>query len=179
MNYVIFLLITLSASVGWSACPSNPSIESELNQTYKKLKSAKFPEEAQLAVSQLWGLWTQAPDSKAQKLLNRGMSRIRQGDLATAEVDLTELIEYCPNYAEGYNQRAFARYLAFKFDKALPDLIKALDLRPRHLGALSGKGLTHKALGQDAEAEIEFRKTLTLNPFTPERDMILDLGVDL
>ena len=61
----------------------------------------------------------------------------------------------------------------------MPDLTKALELRPRHLGALSGKGLTYKAMGREREAEIEFRKALALNPFMPERNMIPNLGVDL
>jgi Flp pilus assembly protein TadD len=104
---------------------------------------------------------------------------IKRGNLKLAEKVLSELITYCPNYAEGYNQRAFARYLDLKFEKALFDLQVALDLRPRHLGALSGKALTHVALGQEVEAQIELRKALALNPFIPEREMIKDLGTDL
>jgi Flp pilus assembly protein TadD len=69
--------------------------------------------------------------------------------------------------------------LAFDFEKALPDLARTLAIQPRHLGALSGKGLTHLALGQEALAEIEFRKVLALNPFTPDQDLIQDLGTDL
>ena len=179
MKVFLILFVALTAGVGSAECPNNPAIEVELNQAYEKLKFAKLPKDAQLVVNQLWGLWTKAPDERAQQLLKSGMLRMRQGDLVKAEADLTRLIDYCPNYAEGYNQRAFARYLALDFENALPDLITALELRPRHLGALSGKGLTHKAMGQEREAEIEFRKALALNPFMPERNMIPNLGVDL
>ena len=157
----------------------NALIKFDMPTTSEKLKFAKFPEDAQLVVNQLWGLWIKAPDERAQQLLKSGMLRMRQGDLRKAETELTKLINYCPNYSEGYNQRAFTRYLAFDFENALPDLIRALELRPRHLGALSGKGLTHKAMGQELEAEIEFRKALSLNPFMPERNMIPNVGVDL
>jgi tetratricopeptide (TPR) repeat protein len=177
-NLLALLLVSMASSVG-AVCPGNVLIEQGLDQNYEKLKSAKLQSEAQAVVGKLWELWTKAPDDKAQQLLNSGMSRMRQGDLRKAETELTKLINYCPNYSEGYNQRAFTRYLAFDFENALPDLIRALELRPRHLGALSGKGLTHKAMGQELEAEIEFRKALSLNPFMPERNMIPNVGVDL
>jgi Flp pilus assembly protein TadD len=179
MKSLFVLLLLSTASSVAAVCPNNVLIEPGLDQNYEKLKSVKLQSEAQTIVSNLWELWTKAPDDKAQQLLNSGMSRMREGDLRNAEAELTKLINYCPNYSEGYNQRAFTRYLAFDFENALTDLIKALELRPRHLGALSGKGLTHKALGQEPEAEIEFRKALALNPFTPERNMIPNLGVDL
>ncbi|MDA9953208.1 hypothetical protein N9D61_02560 [Planktomarina sp.] len=179
MKFIFAALLAIMASIGSAECPDNPPITQALNKAYTDLKFAKFSAEAQVVTDELWRLWTQAPDGEAQRLLNSGMLRIRQGDLRAAQEQLSDLIAYCPNYAEGYNQRAFARYLAFDFEKALPDLAQTLSIQPRHLGALSGKGLTHLALGQEALAEIEFRKVLALNPFTPDQDLIQDLGTDL
>jgi tetratricopeptide (TPR) repeat protein len=179
MKYMIAFFVAFLATAGLATCPKNPSIGTDLNRAYDELKFAKFSADAQHVTDQLWSLWTKAPDGKAQRLLNNGMLKMRQGDLDDAEADLTELVAYCPNYAEGYNQRAFARYLSSKFKDALPDLEKALSIRPRHLGALSGAGLTYLALGQVAKAEIQFRKLFNLNPFTPERNLIPNLGTDL
>ena len=179
MKYIIALFLTWVATAGLATCPINPPIGTALNQAYAELKFVKFSAEAQHLTDQLWSLWTRAPDGKAQRLLDNGMLKIRQGDLDEAEADLTELVAYCPNYAEGYNQRAFVRYLSLKFKDAFPDLEKALSIRPRHLGALSGAGLTYLALGRAATAEIQFRKLLSLNPFTPERNLIPNLGTDL
>ena len=179
MKFVFVAFLAILASIGSAECPDNPPISQALNKAYVNLKFAKFPAEAQVVTDELWRLWTRAPDGKAQRLLNSGMLRMRQGDLRAAQDQLSTLIAYCPNYAEGYNQRAFARYLAFDFEQALADLAQALAIQPRHLGALSGKGLTHLSLGQEALAEIEFRKALALNPFTSDRDLIQDLGTDL
>ena len=179
MKILTSLLFSLVASTGWATCPINPSIGSDLNQAYDELKYTKFAADAQHVTDQLWRLWTQAPNRKAQRLLNNGMLKMRQGDLIASQADFTNLIEYCPNYAEGYNQRAFSLYLSSNFKDALLDLKKALYIRPRHLGALSGAGLTYLALGQVAKAEIQFRKLFNLNPFTPERNLIPNLGTDL
>ena len=179
MRIITSLLLALVASTGWATCPINPSIGSDLNQAYDELKYTKFAADAQHVTDQLWRLWTQAPNRKAQRLLNNGMLKMRQGDLIASQADFTKLIEYCPNYAEGYNQRAFSLYLSLNFKDALIDLKKALKIRPRHLGALSGAGLVYLALGQPEKAEIQFQKLISLNPFTPERDLMPNLGTDL
>lgn len=169
----------LFGAAAQASCPENPNITAQLDREYVSLRFAKFEADAELITQRLWSLWFQAPDDKAQDLLVRGMGRMRAGDLAQADIILSQLITYCPNYAEGYNQRAFARYLSRDFDAALPDLERALEILPRHLGAISGKGLTLKALGFEELADVEFRKARDLNPWTPERDMIQDQSTDL
>lgn len=160
-------------------CPANVDITAPLDQAYAELLNAPFPADAQEITQKMWGLWFQAPDRRAQRLLDRGVAHLRAGNLELSEALLTKLVEYCPDYAEGYNQRAFARYLSADFEGALPDLERTLDLLPRHLGAISGKGLTHEALGQTDLAQIEFRKGLGLNPWTSDRSRISDLETDI
>ena len=181
---VLFIVAAVCGAIGFAetleaGCPENIAIEADLDRAYVRLKFSKFASDAEVITGQLWALWTQAPDHQSQMLLSSGLLNIKRGNLKLAEQVLSELIAYCPNYAEGYNQRAFARYLDLNFEKALFDLQDALDLRPRHLGALSGKALTHIALGQEVQAQIVLRKALALNPFMPEREMIKDLGTDL
>ena len=181
----LFIIAAVFGSIGFAEpseadCPENIAIEADLDRAYDRLKFSKFASDADLVTGQLWALWTQAPDQKSQMLLSSGLLNIKRGNLKLAEKVLSELIALTvPTYAEGYNQRAFARYLGFDFEKALPDLAGRSHSDRGILGALSGKGLTHLALGQEALAEIEFRKVLALNPFTPDRDLIQDLGTDL
>ena len=58
-------------------------------------------------------------------MLGRGMGAIRAGDLIGAEQALDRLVTYCPDYAEGWNQRALARFLAGRHAEALADLDRA------------------------------------------------------
>ncbi|MEO0358803.1 MAG: hypothetical protein AAF386_11030 [Pseudomonadota bacterium] len=162
-----------------SACPAGADISQPLDRIYAQMAVAPNEATSQGLAGALWVLWLQAPDARAQDLLDRGMALRERGDYRDAEIVLTELVTYCPDYAEGWNQRAFARYLQANFEAALPDLERTLELRPRHLGALSGKALTHVAMGQGDMAIPLIRRMVRLNPWARERDMIEDFGTEL
>lgn len=165
---------------GWAQdCPANVPIDPFLDRLHGQLASAPSPQVAGIVTQQLWDHWLIAPNGLAQDMLDTGMSLRIDQDLAGAERALDRLVDYCPNYAEGHNQRAFIRYLRGNFEAALPDLERAIALRPRHLGAISGKGLTHMALGQDELAKAEFEKAVALNPWTPEQRFLTEPGEDL
>ncbi len=180
IKHLSVVAILLSPVAAWGdECPANKAVGPALDRLHTQLLTAPSPAVAQAVSAALWDQWLQAPDKLAQDMLNTGMGLRLDNDLAGAERALTRLVDYCPNYAEGHNQRAFVRYLSGNFAGALPDLARALDLRPRHLGALSGKGLTHMALGQMDLARAEFAKVVALNPWSPERRHLQIPGEDL
>ena len=167
-----------SAAIG-GECAPNIDIDAKLNALYAELKDSGSEAQSKSLSAQLWDQWLKAPDSEAQGLLDQGMTRRNLGDLAGSRAVLTQLVKRCPDYAEGWNQRAFSRYLAQDYKAALKDLLVALSLRPRHLGAISGKALTHAALGNRDAARQEILRALRLNPFTPERHMFPDIWTEL
>ena len=136
------------------------------------LKVAPNEASAQQLSAQLWQEWLSAPDQHAQDLLDEGMQRRGVGDFAGAIVAFDALIAYCPTYAEGYNQRAFASFLRRDFAAALVDLDEALARRPDHIGALSGRALTLFGLERDAEGQDVLRDALELNPWLSERHLL-------
>jgi tetratricopeptide (TPR) repeat protein len=163
------------AQDGGEACATHVVDEARETALLDRLGAAPDAEAASKVNARLWALWTDAPDAHAQELLDSGMARIRLGDLRKAVSALDALVAYCPRYAEGYNQRAFARYLQEDFLPALADLEVALTLSPRHVGALSGKALTLMALGRDAAALEALEAALDLNPWLAERTLLPDL----
>jgi tetratricopeptide (TPR) repeat protein len=160
---------------GEDTCPVAALDIGEEGRLIDALRDAENAAAARDLNASLWKLWTKAPDAHAQNLLDSAMARIRMGDLSNAVAALDGLVAYCPDYAEGYNQRAFARYLQQDFGTALTDLDRALELSPRHIGALSGKALTLIGLGEEREALAALRDALALNPWLSERALLDDL----
>ncbi|MCI2399031.1 hypothetical protein [Aliiroseovarius subalbicans] len=144
-------------------------VTASLEALISEVQTAQSDHDARVVTGQMWDLWTAAPDEKAQALLETGREELRHSDFAVAEATFSELIAYCPNYAEGYNQRAFSHFLRGNFAAALPDLEAALERSPLHLAAMAGRFLTLRGLGREAEAQATLRQALALNPWLPER----------
>lgn len=137
-------------------------------------KAQAAPDQASgLAVSnEMWALWAEAPDTHAQELLDTAMARREIFDFEGALIAANALIDYCPDYAEGYNQRAFVYFLREDYGAALPDLEKTIALNPRHVAALTGKALTLMGLERKGEAALALRAALELNPWLGERSLL-------
>ena len=166
------LLLALLLPLQAAACPAQAPIAERTDALHERLAAAPDPATAQRLSGALWAIWTRAPDETAQELLDAGMTAIRVGDLARAADVLTRLTAYCPDYAEGWNQRAFARYLSGDYAGAVADLDVAIGLSPRHLGALTGQGLSYLAMGQRPAGEAVIRRALRLNPWLGERGLL-------
>ncbi|WP_432449137.1 tetratricopeptide repeat protein [Aliiroseovarius marinus] len=168
-----FVAALISAGVArGDECPISPDIADEQDALLSLAQNARSEAEARPAVNGMWLLWTRAPDERAQGLLDDGRARIRYADYEGAKAVLSELIAYCPSYAEGYNQRAFAHFLSAAYQAAYADLTRAMELNPRHVAAMSGSVLTLHALGRDEEAQHLLKDALKLNPWLPERRLL-------
>ena len=161
-------------------CPPVPDRTEELAVHYAGLLAAGNELEASPHNAGLWEIWLDAPDAAAQELLDRGMNARRVSDYLGSIDALDRLVEYCPEYAEGYNQRAFTYFLWGRHELALADLERTLEIIPDHIGALSGKGLTLIELGRNEEAQDALKAAVALHPWLAERFLIEEpAGTDL
>ena len=99
--------------------------------------------------NRMWEFWADAPNEQSQVILDQGMSRRAAWDLLGALQDFDRLVEYCPDYAEGYNQRAFVNYLRQDYTSALRDLDRTLQLSPAPCGGDERAGLIFDGVEQD------------------------------
>ena len=171
MRFVLVFALAAGAA-GAQDCPSPPDREEERLALMAELRAAPGPAEAQRASRGLWDIWADAPDARSQAMLDLAMALIARRQLGPARAALDELVEYCPDYAEGWNQRAFAAFLAQDFASALDDLDRARELSPEHLGVLSGRAMTLLGLGRDEEGQEQLREALRLNPWLAERALL-------
>ena len=168
----LFLFITMATPAAAETCPMSPDHSAALEELITATQEAPDELSARVISQDMWKLWTDAPDEAAQELLDEGMSRRESYDFLGALTALDALVSYCPDYAEGYNQRAFVNFLRQDYETALPDLDRALELNPEHVGALTGQALTFAALQRNAEAAVVLRRALKINPWLSERHML-------
>ncbi len=166
------LLLCLAGPAAAENCPPAPDHSAKISDLVAKVRAAETEAAAKRISNRMWELWTDAPDDYAQELLNEGMTRRESYDYAGALDAFDALVAYCPDYAEGYNQRAFINFIRQDYAAALPDLERALARNPRHTGALTGKALSLVALERPAEAIVALRRALDLNPWLTERHLL-------
>lgn len=174
MKHHILVAALLLAPSAHATCGALPDIAEDQARLILELREADNESAARAISGQLWTLWLKAPDEAAQALLDDGIARLRVADHDGAEAAFTQLIDRCPDYAEGYNQRAFSAYLQGRFGEALDDLDLALDRSPTHIGALSGKALTLFGLGRIDAGQVVLREALALNPWLSERRLLIE-----
>ncbi len=168
------LLLSIAPALSGAAasCPPLPDRTAELDRLFDEAREAPTEAAGQALSREMWEIWTEAPDEAAGALLNRGVTSLRVADYFAAIEAFDRLVAYCPDWAEGYNQRAFAYFLSGQYPQARADLEQVVEINPNHVGALTGLALTLTALGDEEAAQGWLRRALKLNPWVPERHML-------
>jgi tetratricopeptide (TPR) repeat protein len=117
-----------------------------------------------LAEATLWQVWGRSGDPAVDRLFAEGLQALERQDWLGAVAAFGRVIEAAPTFAEGWNKRATARYLAAHYATSIADCEEVGRLNPHHFGALAGQGLCHVALGQLPAAARCFRRALQVHP---------------
>lgn len=115
----------------------------------------------------LMQIWSQSGSPAMDLLLQRGRTAIAHGDAEAAIAHLTALTDHAPDFAEGWNVRATAWYLAGRFGPSLDDIQRTLALNPNHFGALAGLGAIFEEIGREREALAAYRAAAAIHPHLP------------
>lgn len=174
MKFAIPFLFVAGAA--FADCPPVKDYASELSVLLEAARAAENDMAGREISNKMWQVWLRAPDEAAQTLLNQGLRQRESYDYLNARSAFDKLVTYCPDYAEGYNQRAFIAYLTQDFDAALADLDKTLAINADHVGAQAGRALTLLELGRLDEARAQLIAALANNPWLSERFLLADGG---
>src|SRR4030095_6717657 len=93
-----------------------------LNALFTRLQETDSRLEAQSVEQDIWAIWFTSSDEEVNQLMNQGYLAMNSGDLKTAIEDFTKITEIAPDFAEGWNRRATARYLAGDFEGSREDV---------------------------------------------------------
>lgn len=119
----------------------------------------------EMAEHAMWQIWFRGGTcDEANKHCARGAEALNRHEIEKAISHLDQAIRLSPDFAEAYNQRAIAHYLAERYDESVVDCQKVIELMPLHFGALSGLGHAYLALGRISEALDAYERALAVNP---------------
>ena len=177
---VIFKILIVSVSLLFaSKIALADQNDPRLNNLFKKLNETENQDEIRDLISDIWNIWYEVDDPKVIEYFEKGIQAMNLRNYPLAIRFFNNLIEEDPNFAEGWNKRATAYFMMGDFDKSMLDIVKTLELEPRHFGALDGMSLIFIHQGQFQEALKVYDKMLELFPFSirtqEKKDEILSI----
>jgi len=117
-----------------------------------------------VAEQALWAVWSRSGDARVDELFSKGVAEMGEQRFPEAIATFTRIIELKPGFAEGWNKRATAYFLAGEFRRSLMDCDEVIKRNPQHFGVLSGYGQIYLRLDQPEKALEYFRRALAVNP---------------
>ena len=164
---VIFKILIISISLLFaSKIALADQNDPRLNNLFKKLNETENQDEIRDLISDIWNIWYEVDDPKVIEYFEKGIQAMNLRNYPLAIRFFNNLIEEDPNFAEGWNKRATVHFMMGNFDQSMQDIIKTLELEPRHFGALDGMGLIFIHQGQFQEAIEVYDKMLEIFPFS-------------
>jgi tetratricopeptide (TPR) repeat protein len=151
-----------------------------LSDLYAQLATAEDEGRARPLIAQIERLWLYYGSDTVGVLMDRSFKAIaeKKNDLALELLD--QVVDIAPDYAEGWNRRAYVYYSMNDHERALGDLRRVLALEPNHFKALEGIGQIFKELGQKKAALEAYRKLEAINPNAAGvKDTVRDLTRDV
>ena len=150
-----------------------------LNNLFKKLNETESQKEISDLIKDIWNIWYQVDNPKVIEYFEKGIQAMSIRNYPLAIRFFNNLIEEDPNFAEAWNKRATVYFMMGNFDKSMLDIIKTLELEPRHFGALDGMGLIFIHKGQYKEAIRVYDRMLEIFPYSKKtqekKDSILSM----
>lgn len=135
----------------------------KLDGLFDRLKTADEAEAGRIE-TEIWIEWSKSGSPAMDLLLQRGKDAMNLGDPALAIEHFTAVIDHAPDFAEAWNARATAYYMAGEFGPSVADIAKVLTLNPRHFGALSGLAMILEDTGKPERALEVYKAALAIHP---------------
>ncbi|MGF1659662.1 MAG: hypothetical protein ACFCUS_09535 [Rubrimonas sp.] len=149
----------------------HPPLADEAPQTPAERLDALFaslgdadPTDAARLERQILDLWSRSGSDSMDFLLRRGRESLDAEEYDKSVAHLSALIDLAPEFAEAWNMRATAHFMAKDYWASMADIQRTLALEPRHFGALVGLATILEQTGDSAGALRAHRAALALHP---------------
>jgi tetratricopeptide (TPR) repeat protein len=136
----------------------------ERTDLYAQLAASKDADETAGIIPRLLQSYSESGSDTADLLLKRARQAIGVENYSDALKILDATIAFLPDWAEGWNARATARYLDDDYNGSMADIAQTLKREPKHLGALMGMGMILEAREKREDALQVYNRVLTIAP---------------
>ena len=133
-----------------------PALQARLTDTSQEVR--------EVAEAGMWELWSHSGNAEIDALFARGVEEMQRRDLEAAIATFSTIIDRRPDFAEGWNKRATALFLAGELRRSLADCNEVIKRNPAHFGALAGFGQIYFQLEQYDRAITFWQRALDVNP---------------
>jgi tetratricopeptide (TPR) repeat protein len=144
--------------------PPPKTAAEERADLYARLAASKDADETGGIITRLLHSYSESGSDTADLLLRRARQAIGVENYSDALKILDQTITLLPDWAEGWNARATARYLDDDYNGSMADIAQTLKREPNHLGALMGMGMILEARDKRADALKVYERVLEIAP---------------
>jgi tetratricopeptide (TPR) repeat protein len=151
-----------------------------LDDLFDKLGKAGDDAEAHVLTAAIERMWLRSGSDTADLLMSRAGEAMQTKDYDLTLQVLDKVVELLPDWAEGWNKRATARFSSDDISGAVEDIAHTLAIEPRHFDALAGLGFIMQKMDMSKSALQAFRKALDVNPRQEQlRKIVEKLAVEV
>jgi len=111
--------------------------------------------------------WARSGSATVDFLFQRGQLALREGRPDEAVAHFSAAIDHAPDFAEAWNARATAHFMANRLGPSLADIRETLARNPVHFGALSGLGAILERLQMRDQARAAYAEAARIHPHRP------------
>jgi tetratricopeptide (TPR) repeat protein len=145
--------------------PSTPQERAKLlANLYAYLATAENEQQSRSIAVAIEKLWLFADSDTIGVLMDRSARAVVEKKLELATRLLDAVVDLAPDYAEGWNRRAYVHYLNGDIERMVGDLRRCLALEPNHYRALDGLAQVLRETGQKKAALKAYERLIEIHP---------------
>ncbi len=163
--------------LGQPADGRSPISSSRLDALFDDLKRADPLRDPNETMELIWAIWIDHRDRDASQRMIAAVEAIAAGARDLAKPILDSLVEDFPTWPEAWNKRATLAFIEKRDVESVADIVRTLELEPRHFGAILGFAQICLRHGRIQEAKAAFEVALEINPHIAGlHDVVKDLA---
>lgn len=173
-NRAVTLLLAGAFIAAMQFAPSRAGAQTPiLDELFAELQGAG-PEDWKTVETKIWKEWSKSGSIAMDMLLERGRREMEKGNLGDAIGAFSTVIDHAPDFAEAWNARATAFFMADRYGLSMEDIEQVLVLNPRHFGAMSGLGMILERLDRPEDALKAYQEVLKVHPHRPDAQQAVE-----